>query len=69
MSIYSTLYIDRESAENMVRKCRDLEKKKDDISQMSLQELDEELHKFVYSNEDSNKYTEIVGYANNYIIK
>jgi len=67
MSIYSTLYIDRERAEKMVRDCRNLEKI-DDVSQMSLQELDEELHKFVYSNENSNKYTDIVGYANNYII-
>lgn len=68
MSIYSTLYVTREKAEEMVRQCR-LIGNRDDISKMSDEELDDELHSYVYGNEMSHKYDEAIGWAHNYIIK
>lgn len=68
MSIYSTKDITRKEAEEMVRKCREIEARPIDIYSMTDEQLDEELHKYVYANENSGKYSEAVGYANNYMI-
>lgn len=62
MSAYSTITITREQAEDMVRAVR--AKRKDDVSQLSLEELDAELHEYVYSEE----HTDIVGVLRNYDI-
>ncbi len=63
MSAYSTIVIDREEAEKMVREVR--AKKNDPVSQLSDEELDKELHEYVYS----ENYQAIVGCCKNYTIK
>ena len=67
MSAFSTRDIKREEAEEMVRKCR-LIGKRDDVSLMSNEDLDEELHSYVYSNENG-KYDDVVGVLYNYCIE
>lgn len=67
MSIYSTQYINREEAERMVLACRAMNDKS--VQGLTDEELDSELHDYVYSNEHSHKYDSIIGWAYNYIIK
>ena len=62
MSAYSTKDITRTEAEAMVRALRAL--KDDPVSKLSIDDLDAELHDYVYS----EKYTEIVGVLTNYNI-
>ena len=61
MSAYSTLTIDREKAEEMVRAVR-AKKRDDPVKSLSNEALMEELHEYVYS----EKHTEIVGLLYNY---
>lgn len=63
MSAYSTLDITRKEAERMVALCR--LKKDKSVSRLTKEELDKELHEYVYSEE----YTDIVGLLYNYYIK
>ena len=63
MSVYSTKHISREEAESMVRAVR--AKSDDSVSQMTTEELDSELHEYVYSGE----HNDIVGVLYNYIIE
>lgn len=63
MSAYSTQYITREKAEDMVREVR-AKKRDDPVHTLSDEELDGELHEYVYS----EKHTDIVGTLTNYII-
>ena len=62
MSAYSTKNINREEAERMVQECRN--KKDRSVQCLSKEELDSELHEYVYSEE----YTDIVGTLYNYSI-
>lgn len=64
MSAYTTKEITRAEAEAMVRAVR-LRLKPVDVSSLSLEQLDDELHEYVYS----EKHTDIVGLLYNYIIK
>ena len=64
MSAYSTKDITRKEAEDMVRAVRLKIKPLDDVSKLTTQELDDELHEYVYSEE----HTEIVGTLYNYDI-
>ena len=63
MSAYSTLTITREEAEEMVQKCR--MRKDRSVKALSDEELDTELHEYVYS----ENYRDEVGFLHNYIIK
>ncbi len=63
MSAYSTIDITREEAERMVEECR--MKKDRSVKALSKEELDRELHEYVYS----ENYTDIVGHLYNYMIK
>jgi len=63
MSAYTTLTITREQAEDMVQKVRC--KKDRSVNALSDEELDKELHEYVYS----GKYTDIVGFLYNYTIE
>jgi len=67
MSSYTTINITREKAERMVRECRNLDRK-DEISLMSKDELDRELHRYVYSEDNGYKYRNIIGFLYNYNI-
>jgi hypothetical protein len=62
MSAYSTITITRQEAENMVRAAR--EKRNRSVQLLSNEELDQELHEYVYS----ENYTDIVGVLYNYNI-
>lgn len=62
MSAYSTKTITRKEAERMVRAVR---AKKISISGLTNEELDNELHEYVYS----ENYPDEVGVLYNYIIK
>lgn len=62
MSIYSTQYIDRERAEELVQKCR--LKNDRSLAALTNEELDSELHTYVYS----GKYDDILGFGYNFII-
>lgn len=62
MSVYSTLEITRKEAEEMVSRVRALKDKS--VELLSDEELDKELHEYVYS----QNYPEIVGVLHNYII-
>lgn len=64
MSAYSTLEITRQEAEEMVRAVRRKLEPVDAVSMLSKEQLDEELHEYVYS----GKHTEIVGLLHNYSI-
>ena len=64
MSAYSTREITREEAEEMVRRVRAKIRGRDRISLMTDEELDTELHEYVYS----EKHNEIVGCLYNYMI-
>lgn len=63
MSAYSTITITREKAEEMVEMCR--AKNNRSVKALTDEELDKELHQYVYSED----YTDIVGILNNYLIK
>lgn len=63
MSTYTTLTITREQAEDMVKQVRC--KKDRSVNALSDEELDEELHEYVYS----GKYSDIVGVLYNYNIE
>lgn len=63
MSAYSTREVTREEAERMVQECR--MKKDRSVKALSDEELDAELHEYVYS----ERYKDIVGLLYNYIIK
>jgi len=63
MSTYTTRTITRKEAEDMVKKVRC--KKDRSVNSLSNEELDKELHKYVYS----EKYTDIVGFLTNYQIQ
>jgi len=63
MSAYSTKDISREEAEKMVEMCR--LKNDRSVKALSNEELDKELHEYVYS----ENYTDIVGLLYNYNIK
>lgn len=63
MSIYSTLDITREEAERMVLACRMRKDRR--LASLTNEELDKELHEYVYSHD----YEDIVGGFYNYIIK
>lgn len=67
MSIYSTLTITRERAEEMVLACR--MKNDRSVKILSDEELDAELHEYVYSNEGTHRYDDIIGWAYNYSIE
>ncbi len=62
MSIYTTLTISREQAEHMVKRIR--ERNDRSVESLSDEELDKELHEYVYS----ERYTDIVGLLFNYRI-
>jgi len=62
MSAYSTITITRQEAENMVRAAR--EKRNRSVQLLSNEELDQELHEYVYS----ENYTDIIGVLYNYNI-
>lgn len=62
MSAYTTRNITREEAVRMIWDCRN--KRRSNLSELSNRELDEELHKYVYSEE----YEDIVGFLYNYNI-
>lgn len=64
MSAYSTKYIDRGEAERMVRAVR-AKKRDDPVCKLTNDELDAELHEYVYS----EKHADIVGLLYNYIIE
>lgn len=64
MSAYSTKNITRSEAEDMVRAVRKKRQPVDAVSLLTDEELDEELHKYVYS----EKHTDIVGVLYNYNI-
>ena len=63
MSSYSTLDITRKEAERMVKAVR--AKKDRSVEALTLEELDAELHEYVYS----GQHTDEVGLLHNYIIK
>lgn len=63
MSAFSTKYVSREEAERMVLECR--QKRERPLASVSDEDLDRELHEYVYS----ENYTDIVGVLYNYIIK
>ena len=63
MSAYSTKDITRAEAERMVAQCR--AKKDRSVFALSEEELDRELHEYVYS----ENYQDIVGCLYNYNIK
>jgi hypothetical protein len=72
MSIFTTKWITRDQAEDMVRKIRARRAGPDDISTMSLKDLEDELDMYVYENAyypNPGKYSDIVGCAYNYIIQ
>ena len=62
MSAYSTIYITREQAEDMVMAVR--RKKERPLSHLTVEELDKELHEYVYS----ENYPDEVGFLRNYNI-
>ena len=62
MSAYSTRTITREEAERMVEQCR--AKKDRSVKNLTIEELNRELHEYVYS----ENYREIVGFLENYRI-
>jgi len=62
MSAYSTLTISRKQAEHMVKRVRERNDKS--VESLSDEDLDKELHEYVYS----EKYTDIVGLLFNYQI-
>jgi hypothetical protein len=62
MSAYTTLTISREQAERMVKRVRERNDKS--VESLSNEELNKELHDYVYS----EKYTDIVGLLFNYEI-
>lgn len=65
MSAYSTKTITREDAERMVRTCRAKKMGGDAVSCLTNEELDSELHDYVYS----ERHTDVVGCLYHYIIK
>ena len=65
MSAFSTKDITRAEAEEMVRTVRRKLHPADEVSRLSDEELDGELHEYVYSEE----HTEIVGVLYNYNIR
>lgn len=65
MSAYSTKYINREEAERMVREARVKNRIQDAVSLLTDEQLDDELHEYVYS----GKYNDVVGVLYNYIIQ
>lgn len=66
MSEYSTRDITREQAIQMIKECRELSQP-NDLAAMTDGELDDELHKYVYSGD--KKYEKVVGILYNYLIK
>lgn len=62
MSVYTTLTISRKQAEHMVKRVRARNDRS--VESLSDEDLDKELHEYVYS----EKYTDIVGLLYNYQI-
>lgn len=65
MSAYSTITITREEAERVVMACRNKGKYYNALQMLSDEEIDKELHMYVYS----GNYTDEVGLLYNYEIK
>ena len=68
MSIYSTDYISREDAEQLVQECRMATDRS--VKALSDEELDKELQRYVYARTelDDSPYNDILPWGRNYII-